>query len=126
MAHDGWSELDIPAQTGRVAVVMGANLGLETARQLAARGATVVMADRSLDRGAAPLEEPADLGEHASVGVGELGSARCSVQYRDLMAKGDDFGFEQPARLGPHDEQLTDGGEEPVPETHEHELDPGR
>jgi NAD(P)-dependent dehydrogenase (short-subunit alcohol dehydrogenase family) len=47
-----WTEADIPDQTGRVAVVTGANggLGLQTARALAAKGATVVMAARKLDK----------------------------------------------------------------------------
>jgi NAD(P)-dependent dehydrogenase (short-subunit alcohol dehydrogenase family) len=43
-----WTTDDIPDQTGRVAVVTGANggLGLEVARALAGRGAHVVMAAR--------------------------------------------------------------------------------
>jgi NAD(P)-dependent dehydrogenase (short-subunit alcohol dehydrogenase family) len=47
-----WSEDDIPDQNGRVAVVTGANggLGFETARALAAKGATVVMAARNMDK----------------------------------------------------------------------------
>lgn len=48
-----WTTADIPDQTGRVAVVTGANTGLgyETARALAARNARVVLAVRSLDKG---------------------------------------------------------------------------
>ena len=47
-----WSEADIPDQSGRTAVVTGANggLGLETARALAAAGADVVMAARNQER----------------------------------------------------------------------------
>jgi NAD(P)-dependent dehydrogenase (short-subunit alcohol dehydrogenase family) len=43
-----WSTADIPNQSGRVAVVTGANggLGLEVARELARKGALVVMAAR--------------------------------------------------------------------------------
>lgn len=44
-----WTPAQIPDQTGRIAVITGANsgIGLETARELAAKGATVVMACRS-------------------------------------------------------------------------------
>jgi NAD(P)-dependent dehydrogenase (short-subunit alcohol dehydrogenase family) len=47
-----WTAADIPDQTGRTAVVTGANggLGLETARALAAAGAHVVMAARSREK----------------------------------------------------------------------------
>jgi NAD(P)-dependent dehydrogenase (short-subunit alcohol dehydrogenase family) len=53
MGDDKWTTDDIPDQTGRTAVVTGANtgLGLETAKALAVQGASVVLAVRNLDRG---------------------------------------------------------------------------
>lgn len=49
----GWSAHDIPDQSGRTAVVTGANsgLGYVTARELARKGARVVIACRSETRG---------------------------------------------------------------------------
>ena len=48
-----WTSGDVPGQHGRLAVVTGANtgLGFETARVLAARGASVVLAVRDTDKG---------------------------------------------------------------------------
>ncbi|BBX66856.1 SDR family NAD(P)-dependent oxidoreductase [Mycolicibacterium psychrotolerans] len=48
-----WTTADIPDQTGRTAVITGANTGLgyETAEALAAKGARVVLAVRNLDKG---------------------------------------------------------------------------
>src|SRR2546429_5800273 len=48
-----WTSGEVPGQQGRLAVVTGANtgLGFETARVLAARGASVVLAVRDTDKG---------------------------------------------------------------------------
>jgi NAD(P)-dependent dehydrogenase (short-subunit alcohol dehydrogenase family) len=77
-----WTAADIPDQSGRVAVVTGANggLGLEVARELARRGGLVVMAARDQAKaeaarasilagvpGAALRLQPLDLASLASV-----------------------------------------------------------
>jgi NAD(P)-dependent dehydrogenase (short-subunit alcohol dehydrogenase family) len=56
---DGWDAGRIPDQTGRVAVVTGANsgLGLVTARELARKGALVVLACRDMDKGRSALAD---------------------------------------------------------------------
>src|SRR6266851_643162 len=48
-----WTSDDVPGQQGRLAVVTGANtgLGFETARVLAGRGASVVLAVRDVEKG---------------------------------------------------------------------------
>ena len=54
-----WTCADIPDQSGRTALITGANsgLGLETARALAQQGARVVLACRSLAKADAACQE---------------------------------------------------------------------
>ena len=72
MTH--WTTSDIPDQTGRTAVVTGANTGLgyETALALASRGARVVLAVRNLDKGKAAADLIARRTPGSDVSVQEL------------------------------------------------------
>jgi len=53
-----WSTNDIPDQSDKIAVITGANsgLGFEASRELARKGATVVMAVRNVEKGEAAVE----------------------------------------------------------------------
>ena len=75
-----WTTADIPDQTGRTAVITGANTGLgyETATALAAKGAHVVLAVRNLEKGT----EAARGIEQAITGAG------VTVQELDLLRDG--------------------------------------
>ncbi len=69
-----WTAADIPDQTGRTAVITGANTGLgyETATALAAHGARVVLAVRNLDKGKAAADLIVRRYPGADVSVQEL------------------------------------------------------
>jgi NAD(P)-dependent dehydrogenase (short-subunit alcohol dehydrogenase family) len=79
----GWKVSDIPDQTGRTAVVTGANsgIGYVTARELAGRGARVVLACRNVARGAEAadrlaIEVPGAEPEFVRLDLGDLASVR--------------------------------------------------
>ncbi|OBH64128.1 short-chain dehydrogenase [Mycobacterium colombiense] len=69
-----WTTADIPDQTGRVAVITGANTGLgyETALALADHGAHVVLAVRNLDKGKDAADRITARSPHADVALAEL------------------------------------------------------
>ncbi|BBZ46046.1 SDR family NAD(P)-dependent oxidoreductase [Mycobacterium parmense] len=69
-----WSESDVPDQSGRVAVVTGANTGIgyQTAAVLAYRGAHVVLAVRDLKKGNAALSRIVAATPGADVTLQEL------------------------------------------------------
>lgn len=69
-----WSERDVPDQTGRIAVVTGANsgIGLETVRVLARKGAHVVLAVRNREKGEAARADITRAEPQAKVAVEHL------------------------------------------------------
>jgi NAD(P)-dependent dehydrogenase (short-subunit alcohol dehydrogenase family) len=69
-----WTTADIPDQTGRVAVITGANTGLgyETAAALAEHGAHVVLAVRNLDKGKEAVARITENASQADVALQEL------------------------------------------------------
>ena len=75
MSSDGtWTTSDIPDQTGRVAIVTGANTGLGyyAAAALAETGAHVVLAVRNLEKGNLALARIVAAHPHADVTLQEL------------------------------------------------------
>lgn len=88
----GWSATDIPDLSDKVAVVTGSTdgLGREVARQLAARGASVIVSGRNAERGAAAARETGavferlDLGDLAAV-RGFAGAVAARFPRIDLL-----------------------------------------
>ena len=84
----GWTAEDIPDQTGRTAVVTGANsgLGLVTSRELARANATVVMACRDPGRGEQARAEVMAVAPGAEVALERLDLAALA-SVREFAAK---------------------------------------
>jgi NAD(P)-dependent dehydrogenase (short-subunit alcohol dehydrogenase family) len=76
----GWETDRIPDQSGRIAVITGANsgLGLVTAGELARKGALVVLACRNMDKGATALAEVERAASGAAPELEELDLASLS------------------------------------------------
>jgi NAD(P)-dependent dehydrogenase (short-subunit alcohol dehydrogenase family) len=89
---DHWTVEDIPDQRGRVALVTGANsgLGFQTARALAGKGASVLMACRNQEKGAEALarvkaEHPDAKAELLELDLADLSSVRRAAN--DALAR---------------------------------------
>jgi NAD(P)-dependent dehydrogenase (short-subunit alcohol dehydrogenase family) len=77
-----WTIADIPAQTGRTAVITGANtgLGFETAKALAEKGARVVIAVRNVDKGKQAADRIAGDVEVQELDLTSLASIRSAAE----------------------------------------------
>jgi NAD(P)-dependent dehydrogenase (short-subunit alcohol dehydrogenase family) len=89
-----WTTADIGDQTGRIAVITGANTGLgyETAKALAAKGAHVVLAVRNLAKGADAAQRieqthPGAVTSVQELDLGSLESIRAAAE--ELRTKHD-------------------------------------
>ena len=82
-SNNNWTAESIPDQTGRVVIIPGANsgIGYETARALAKKGATVIMACRNQQKGEAAAKQirnanPKGTVEVMQLDLGDLDSVR--------------------------------------------------
>ena len=89
----GWSTQDIPGQSGRVAIVTGANsgIGLIAARELARAGASVVLACRDTAKGEGALAEI----------TASVAAAKVELAELDLADLGSVSAFAAAMRTGP-------------------------
>ena len=93
MSGQDWTAARIPDQSGRVAVVTGANSGngLETARALAGRGALVVLAVRDLAKGEAAAADIAAAHPESRLELVELDLAWLDSVHRAAAELQDRF-----------------------------------
>ena len=115
---DKWTTQDIPDQSGRMAVVTGANsgLGLIAARELARAGASVTMACRNPEKGAAALKEveeavPGAKVELAALDLGNLASVKSFAEGFRSSHDGLDLLINNAGVMAPPRQETADGFE---------------
>ena len=83
-----WTAAELPSFTGRTVIVTGANsgLGAVTARELAAKGAKIVMAVRNTEKGEAAAQQVSGQVEVRRLDLQDLSSVR---QFADGIDKAD-------------------------------------
>jgi len=114
-----WTAKQIPDQTGRIALITGANsgIGYEAAKALAERGATVVLATRNVARGRAAIQQiqreaPSAQLEWAALDLGDLASVRaCADDIRRRFPRLDLLINNAGVMMPPRREQTRDGHE---------------
>jgi NAD(P)-dependent dehydrogenase (short-subunit alcohol dehydrogenase family) len=113
-----WTAEQIPDQSGRTAVVTGANsgLGLVCARELARHGAHVVLACRNAEKGAAAVAEieraaPGAQVELAALDLGSLASVKAFAESFHSTHDGLDVLLNNAGVMAPPRRTTTDGYE---------------
>jgi NAD(P)-dependent dehydrogenase (short-subunit alcohol dehydrogenase family) len=113
-----WTAERIPAQSGRIAIVTGANsgLGLVTARELARKGARVVLACRNTAKGQAAVEEivsavPDAQLELEALDLGSLGSVAAFAERFRSTHEGLDLLVNNAGVMAPPRQVTADGFE---------------
>jgi len=113
-----WSSEQIPDQSGRTAIVTGANsgLGLVTARELARRGAGVVLACRNAEKGEQALRvigaaAPGAQLELAELDLSSLGSVQSFAERFRSAHDGLDLLINNAGVMAPPRRQTADGFE---------------
>ena len=113
-----WTSEQIPDQHGRVAIVTGANsgLGLETARELARRGASVVLACRNTEKGERARREieasaPGAQLELAELDLGSLASVEAFAESFRSSHDGLDLLIDNAGVMAPPRRRTADGFE---------------
>ena len=106
----GWTADDMPDQSGRRVIVTGANsgLGLSTARELARKGAEVVLACRNLDKGRAAL---ADVGGRATLEQLDLASLASVRAFAEARSEPVDLLINNAGIMAPPEGRTADGFE---------------
>ncbi|HXR27981.1 MAG TPA: oxidoreductase [Solirubrobacteraceae bacterium] len=116
---DKWTSEQIPDQSGRTAIVTGANsgLGLSTARELARHGAAVVLACRDTEKGAGALRTIEAAAPDARVELAELDLASLAsveafaIGYRASHGDGLDLLVNNAGVMAPPRRETADGFE---------------
>ncbi|MBK1716637.1 SDR family oxidoreductase [Thiocystis violacea] len=113
----GWTTVDIPSQSGRLAVITGATggLGYETALALAAAGAEVVLASRNDGKGADALARlraahPSATARFERLDLASLDSVAAFAERRLAEDRGIDLLVNNAGVMAPPDRQVTVDG----------------
>jgi NAD(P)-dependent dehydrogenase (short-subunit alcohol dehydrogenase family) len=108
-----WSTADIPDQSGRRAIVTGANsgLGLIAARELARKGASVVLACRDMLKGEAALAQVRAAGGDAELAALDLGSLASVRRFASAQERAVDLLLCNAGVMAPPRSETADGFE---------------